>query len=61
MTTTAVSTRKARGIHPKRAGLQQSLREKGSNLPKYLERTEIQAVIAAAHNPLAKLLWLPSY
>ena len=56
MTTTAVSTRKARGIHPKRAGLQQRPREKGSNVPEYLERAEIEAVIAAAPNPMAELL-----
>ena len=61
MTTTAVSTRKARGIHSKRAGLQQRPREKGSNLPEYLERQEIEAVIAAAPNPLAKLLMLEQW
>jgi integrase len=61
MTTTAVNTRKARGIHPKRVGLQQRPREKGSNLPEYLERQEIEAVIAAAPNPLAKLLMLEQW
>ena len=53
MTTTALSTRRARGIHPKRAGLQQSPRDKGSNLAEYLERAEIEAIIAAAPNPMA--------
>ena len=61
MTTSAVSTRKARGIHPKRAGLQQRPREKGSNLPEYLESQETEAVIAAAPNPLAKLLMLEQW
>ena len=46
MTTTAVSTRRAQGIHPKRAGLQQSPREKIFNPPEYPERVEIEAVIA---------------
>ena len=61
MTTTAVSTRKARGIHRKRAGLQQLPRAKGSNLPEYLERAEIVAVISAAPNPIAKLLMLEQW
>ena len=61
MTTAAVSTRRARGIHSKRAGLQQSLRENGSSLPEYLERTEIEAVIVAAPNPMAKLLMLEQW
>ena len=61
MTTTALSTRRARGIHPKRAGLQQRPREKGSNLPEYLERQEIEAVIASAPNPIAKLLVLEQW
>ena len=58
MTTTVVSTRRAREIHPKRTGLQQSPREKVSNLPEYLERVENEAVIAAAPSPTAKLLML---
>ena len=61
MSTTAGSTRRTQGIHPKRAGLQQSPREKGSNLPEYLERVEIEAVIAAAPNPMAKLLMLQQW
>ena len=61
MTTTAVSTRRPRGIHAKRAGLQQSPREKVFNLPQYLERVEIEAVIAAAPNPMAKLLMLEQW
>ena len=58
MTTTALRTRRARGIHPKRPGLQQSPRGKGSNLPEYLEKREIEAMIAAAPNPMARLLML---
>ena len=61
MTTTAVSTRRVRGINPKTAGLQQSPREKGSNLPEYLERVEIEAVITAAPNPVAKWLMLEQW
>ena len=61
MTTTAISMRRARGIHPKGVKTQQSPREKGSKLPEYLERAEIQAVIAAAPNPLAKLLMLEQW
>ena len=61
MTTTAVSTRKARGIHSKRAGLQQRPREKGSNLPEYLEKREVEAMIAASTNPMARLLMLEQW
>ena len=61
MTTTAVSTRRARGIHPKRAGLQQKPRGKGSTLPEYLEAHEVQALIAAAPHPRAKLLMLTQW
>ena len=60
MTTTVPSTRRAWGIHPKRAGLQQNPSQ-SSNLPEYLERAEIEAVIAAAPNPLAKLLMLEQW
>ena len=61
MTTTAVSTRRPRGTHPKRAGLQQPPREKGSNLQEYLEQAEIEAVIAAVPNPMARLLMLEQW
>ena len=61
MTTTALRTRRARGIHPKRPGLQQSPRGKGSNLPEYLEKREIEAMIAAAPNPMARLLMLEQW
>ena len=61
ITTTALSTRRGRAIHPERAGLQQRPREKGSNLPEHLERQEIEAVIASAPNPIAKLLVLEQW
>ena len=61
MTTTALRTRPARGIHPKRLGLQQSPRGKSSNLPEYLEKREIDAMIAAAPNPMARLLMLEQW
>ena len=41
--------------------MQQSPREKVFNLPQYLERVEIEAVIAAAPNPMAKLLMLEQW
>ena len=60
MTTTAVTPtrRLARGIHPKRAGVQQNSGKKGSTLPEYLEAAEIQAILAAAPNSRARLLML---
>lgn len=58
MTTNSVQPRRARGIHPKRRETQQLVREKGSSLLEYLESTEIQALIAAAPNPQARLLIL---
>ena len=41
--------------------MQQSPRAKGSSLPEYLERPEIEAVIAAAPNPIARLLMLEQW
>ena len=61
MTTTAVSRRRARGIHPKSANVQQKPREKGSTLPEYLEAHEVRALIAAAPHPRAKLLMLTQW
>ena len=58
MTTTAVSTRRARGMHPKSANVQQKPRGKRSTLPEYLEAHEVRALIAAAPHPRAKLLML---
>ena len=53
-TTTALQ-RRARGIHPKKAQVQQNPREKGCTLPEYLE---VQAVLAAAPHAPARLLML---
>ena len=62
MTISAVSTRKARGIHTNRSGLQQSPREKSSTqLPEYLEAHEVQAIIQAAPHTRAKLLVLTQW
>ena len=41
MTTAALSTIRARGVHPKRCVLQHLPREKGCNLPEYLEAPEV--------------------
>ena len=56
MTTTVLSTRRARGINPKRRVLQHLPREKGCSLPEYLEAPEVNALIAAAPNPQASSL-----
>ena len=56
-TTTALQ-RRAKGIHPKKAPVQQKLREKGCTLPEYLEAHEVQAVLAAAPHAPARLLML---
>ena len=60
MTTTAITPtrRRARGIHPKKAGVQQNPGKKGSPLPEYLEAQEIHAILAAAPNSRARLLML---
>ena len=55
-TTTALRQR-PRGIHPKRAGAQQSPGEKVSTLPEYLEAHEALAVLAAAPHSKARLLF----
>ena len=55
MNTTALSTRHPRGINSKGRNLQQSLRKNGFKLPEYLERDEVNALIAAAPNPKARL------
>ena len=61
MTTTTRTSivRRAKGIHPRRPPVQQSPGRKGSTtLPEYLEAQEVQAVLAAAPNPRARLLML---
>ena len=56
-TTTAIVSR-ARGLHPQRAQVQQNPGRKGFTLPEYLEAHQVQAVLAAAPNPRARLLML---
>ena len=50
--------RRARGLHPRRDPLQQNSGGKGSTLPEYLEASEIQAILAAAPTPRARVLML---
>ena len=41
--------------------MQQSLRKNGFKLPEYLERDEVNALIAAAPNPKARLVMLEQW
>ena len=50
--------RRARGVYSRRATVQQTSGRKGCDLPEYLEAHEVQTVLAAAPNPLARLLML---
>ena len=61
MSTTALSTRRPRGINPKGGKLQQISRENGFKLPEYLETAEVNALIAAAPNPRARLIMLEQW
>ena len=61
MTATALRTRRARGIHPKRADVQQTPRGKGRTLPEYLDAVEVRALITAAPHARAKLLMLTQW
>ena len=61
MTTTAASRRRARGMHPKSANVQQKPRAKGSTLPEYLDAVEVRALITAAQHARAKLLMLTQW
>ena len=61
MTTAVSRRRRPRGIYRKGADLQQSPGDKGSTLPEYLEKAEVDALIAAAPNPQAKLLILEQW
>ena len=54
--TTAVRSRRARGIYPKAAASQPQRRE--WKLPVYLDQSEVNALIAAVPNPQARLLML---
>ena len=55
--TTAI-VRRGRSLHPQRAQVQQNPGRKGFTLPEYLEAHQVQAVLAAAPNPRARLLML---
>lgn len=61
MTTAVSRTRRARGIHRKGAALQQHSGRKGSTLPEYLEKHEVDALVAAAPNAQARLLILEQW
>ena len=59
--TTSSSTaivRRGRGLHPRNPPVQQKSGGKGSTLPEYLEAHQVQAILAAAPNPRARLLML---
>ena len=55
--TTAI-VRRGRGLHPRKAPVQQNPGGKGFTLPEYLEAHQVQTVLAAAPNPRARLLTL---
>ena len=57
MVTTSILPRN-KGMHPEKRQVQQSPPKKGFALPEYLEAHQVQAVIAAAPNPRARLLML---
>ena len=50
-TTIIAIVRRVRGLHPRRAEVQQNSGSKCSTLPEYLEASEIQAIISAAPDP----------
>ena len=58
MTTTTSIRRRGRGLHARRDPVQHLTGVKRRTLPEYLEAGEVNAVIAAAPNPRAKLLIL---
>ena len=60
MTTTPATAivRRGRGLHPRKAQVQQKSRSKGFTLPEYLEAHQVQALLATAPNPRARLLTL---
>ena len=61
MSTTSLSTRSPRGINPRGRNLQQIHRDNGYKLPEYLEMAEVNALIAAAPNPKARLIMLEQW
>ena len=60
MASTALKPRskRARGVNPKSPAVQQSPGLKRSTLPQFLDPHEVQAILAAAQPPQAKLLIL---
>ena len=58
MTTAIVSRRGGRGQHPKSQGTVQNTERKVTPLPEYLEKPEINALMAAAPHARARLLIL---
>jgi integrase len=58
ISTTALSTRRPRGINPKGGKMQQMPRRDGFKLPEYLEMVEVNTLIAAAPNSRARLIML---
>ena len=58
MTTAIRRRRRPRGVNTKRTALQQSSGGKGFDFPEYLDSHEVNALIAAAPNPQARLLKL---
>ena len=61
MSTIALSTRRPGGINPKGGKMQRLPRENGFKLPMYLEMAEVNALIAAAPNPKARLIILEQW
>ena len=61
MSTTALNKRHPRGVNPKERHLQQLPRKNGFRLPEYLEMVEVNALIAAAPNPRARLIMLEQW
>ena len=55
---TRAIVRRGRGLHPRKPQVQQKPGRKGFTLPEYLEAHQVQAVLAAAPNPRARLLML---
>ena len=61
MSTTAQSTRHSWGVNPKGGKLEQIPRENRFKLPEYLGMAEVNALIAAAPNPKARLIMLEQW
>ena len=61
MSITVLRRRRPRGINLKGRNLQQLLRENGYKLPEHLEMAEVNALIAAAPTPKARLVTLEQW